>query len=122
MTGKLYRSGPGWRFGSDPAATPFTGLVGAEDWAIELTTEELEDFCRLFQQLAETMQAMAAELMPEEAIACELETDRIWLEASGFPNDYRLHLIVSTGRRAEGEWSAAAVSDLLQAVRSRHIF
>jgi hypothetical protein len=55
----------------------FAGLVGTENWAVELTAAELEDFGRLLLELAATMANMQAELMSEERISCEAESD--WL-------------------------------------------
>jgi hypothetical protein len=104
---RILKSGNGWRLGWDATASEFKGLVGGEDWAIELTEEEWNDFRRLSDQLHETLEQIAQELMEEERIACELESDRIWLEAEGFPNAYSLRLIVQTGRRAEGYWENA---------------
>lgn len=111
------QSGEGWRVGWNPDAGEFCGLIGGDDWAVELTEAELKDFCRLLPQLADTMQQMAAELMPEEKLQCEVESDRLWLEADGFPHAYDLHLLLMIGRRSEGSWTAAAVPGLLQAVR-----
>jgi len=34
----------GWRIGWNPNAAEFKGLVGTDDWAIELTETELNDF------------------------------------------------------------------------------
>jgi len=119
---RLVKSGAGWRLGWDPNAVEFKGLVGGEDWAIELTEAELNDFCRLTQQLAETMRAIASELMDEEKISCEAESDLLWLEAEGYPNAYSLHLIVQTGRSCEGHWSASTVPELLQALQILKVF
>ena len=105
--------GPGWRVGWNPTASPFTALLGSDTWALEFTSAELTDVCRLGQQLASTMTAMASELMDEERIACEQETALVWLEAKGFPHHYDLRLILLTGRGGEGTWPAAAVPDLL---------
>jgi len=113
---RILKTGEGWRLGWDAAASEFKGLVGGEDWTIELTEEEWNDFRRLSEQLHKALQQIAQELMDEERIACELESDRIWLEAEGFPNDYSLRLIVQTGRRAEGYWSNAA--ELRQALNT----
>lgn len=115
---QVLKSGSGWRLGWNPAAAEFQGLVGSDEWALELTAAELKDFCRLVVQLAETMTAMQAELMDEEAIACEVESDLIWLEAAGYPMAYRLSLMVQTGRRGEGTWAAEAIAELVQAARS----
>lgn len=104
---RILKTGDGWRLGWDAAAPEFKGLIGGEDWAIELTEEEWNDFRRLSDQLHEALQQIAQELMDEERISCELESDRIWLEAEGFPTAYSLRLIVQTGRRAEGYWENA---------------
>jgi hypothetical protein len=116
------RSGDGWRLGWDPEASEFCGLVGGEDWAIELTAPELNDFCRLVNQLADTINQLSDELMEEERISCEVESDLLWLEAEGYPNAYGLRLILLTGRRVEGAWTADAVSGLLQAIQVLHVF
>ncbi|MDP5017099.1 MAG: DUF1818 family protein, partial [Dolichospermum sp.] len=67
---RVMKSGIGWRIGWNPDAPEFKGLVGTEDWAIELTEAELNEFIRLSNQLADTMKALATELMDEEKIAC----------------------------------------------------
>ncbi|NES99824.1 MAG: DUF1818 family protein [Sphaerospermopsis sp. SIO1G2] len=119
---KVIKSGSGWRIGWNPGATEFTGLVGTDDWAIELTTAELEDFCRLSQQLAQTMKQLTDELMEEEKIACEMESDLLWMEVEGYPHSYCLRLILNTGRCAEAQWNSEVVPDLLQAVATLKVF
>ncbi|MCS6814475.1 MAG: DUF1818 family protein, partial [Cyanobacteria bacterium] len=47
MNDRLLQTGAGWRIGWDPSAPVFTGLIGGDHWAIELTDAELHDFCRL---------------------------------------------------------------------------
>lgn len=116
------KSGEGWRLGWDPDADEFRGLVGGADWAIELTEAELDDFCRLILQLQTALSQIDPELMEEERICCEVESDLLWLEAEGYPHCYTLRLIVLTGRRSEGFWSEAAVSDLIQATQSLKVF
>jgi hypothetical protein len=116
------KSGLGWRLGWDDAQSDYRGLVGGEDWAIELTAAELEDFCRLVTQLADTLSQIAQELMDEEKISCEVESDLLWLEAEGYPHAYELHLIVQTGRRCEGSWASEAVPGLVQAVQTLSVF
>ncbi len=116
------KSGEGWRLGWDATAPEFKGLVGGTDWAIELTEAELEDFCRLVLQLAQTMAQMSQELMEEERICCEAESDRLWLEVEGFPHAYEIHFILLSGRRAEGSWAESAVPALLQAVQTLKVF
>lgn len=119
---KQLKQGKGWRLGWNPLAVEFQGLLGGEAWAIELTGAEFSDFCRLFQQLATTINQMAAELMAEEAIACEASSDLIWMEVSGYPQQYSLSFILLTGRRGEGHWPAAIVPELLQATQTIQVF
>ena len=106
--------GDGWRVGWNCASTEFQALVGSDTWAMELTAAEFEDFCRLSQQLADTMATMANELMDGERIACGQETELVWLEAEGFPHQFDLRLMLLTGRCGEGNWPAAAVTGLLK--------
>lgn len=119
---RLVKSGEGWRIGWNPNAVKYKGLVGGDDWAIELTEAELNDFCRLLVQLAETMRKMAEELMDEEKIACEAESDLLWLEVEGYPHAYNLHLLVNSDRRCEGNWPTTAVPGLLQAIQIWQVF
>lgn len=111
-------SGAGWRVGWDPAAAHYPALVGTDDWSLELTAAELTDFRRLLSQLVDAIALIREELMDEEKIACEVESDRIWLEAEGYADAYDLHMIVLTGRRAEGCWQSQALPDFIQALQS----
>jgi hypothetical protein len=103
------KEGEGWRLGWNPDAIHFKGLVAGEHWALELTPAEFEDFCRLALQLADTVAAMAPELMAEERITCEVESDQLWLEAEGYPHQFSLRLLLLTGRRGEGAWPPETV-------------
>lgn len=116
------KSGSGWRLGWDAEASEFRGLVGGDDWAIELTEAELDDFCRLAAKLAEAVSHIAEELMDEEKISCEVESDLLWLEAEGYPRAYGLRLMLLSGRRAEGYWSEQAVPALLQSTQVLKVF
>lgn len=119
---RLIKSGAGWRIGWNPNASEYQGLVGTDDWAIELTEAELDDFCRLLTKLANTMKQLTAELMDEEKIACEAESDLLWMEVEGYPHEYSLRFILNTGRCAEGKWNASAVPSLLQATGMLKVF
>lgn len=119
---RVIKSGTGWRLGWNPDALQFKGLVGTEDWAIELTEAELNEFFRILNQLADTMKHLATELMEEEKIACEAESDLLWMEVEGYPQSYNLRFILNTGRGAEGKWEASAVSGLLQAIGMLKVF
>lgn len=119
---RLLRHGDGWRLGWDAAAPTYVALVGSDAWAIELTAAEWQDFRRLINQLTSAMAAAADELMPDEALDCEVESDRLWLGVSGVPHAYEVRLLLKTGRGAEGTWPAIAVAALLDAVRTLELF
>ncbi|MBW4478121.1 MAG: DUF1818 family protein [Tolypothrix brevis GSE-NOS-MK-07-07A] len=119
---RLVKSGSGWCIGWNPNAPEFKGLVGTDDWAIELTEAELNGFCRLLAQLADTMKQLESELMDEEKIACEAESDLLWMEVEGYPHAYILRFILNTGRCVEGKWNADAVAGLLQAAATLKVF
>ena len=119
---RVIKSGLGWRIGWNPDAAEFKGLVGTDDWAIELTEAELNEFCRLLNQLADTMKHLATELMDEEKIACEAESDLLWMEVAGYAHAYNLRFILNTGRGTEGKWEAGAVSELLPAIGMLKVF
>ncbi|WP_107671104.1 DUF1818 family protein [Cyanothece sp. BG0011] len=122
MSDRIIKKGQGWRLGWKNEKTDYPGLIGGEDWAIELTETEFTEFCRLFEQLATTMTAMKEELMEEERIACEAESDLLWLEVEGFPHAYSLRVILNQGRRCEGNWPAEVVRELYQAIQKLNIF
>lgn len=112
---RLLKQGQGWRWGFD-RNREYSALIGSEDWALELTEAEFQDFRRLLSQLKETMAMMATELMDEEKITCEIESDLLWLEAEGYPQAFSLHVILHQGRGCEGSWTAIAVAELIQSL------
>jgi hypothetical protein len=112
---KILKTGQGWRIGWNPSGAVYQGLIGGDDWAIELTETEWQDFRRLLSQLTATMAAMTSELMEEERIACEAESELLWLEVEGFPDNYSLRFILYQGRGCEGNLSATALQELLAA-------
>lgn len=119
---QILKTGVGWRLGWNPNATEYQGLVGGDDWAIELTQAELNDFCRLLTQLADTMTQMASELMDEEKITCEAESELIWMEVEGYPHAYNLQFILHKGRRGEGSWPAEVVPAVIQTTKILFVY
>ena len=115
---RLLQSGDGWRVGWHPHSFKYRGLVGTEDWAVELTEAELTDFCRTLERLIETMSQMKGELMDREKISCEAETTLLWMEVEGYPDLYTLRLILNCDRRCEGNWIEGVAPKLLDAFRS----
>ncbi len=116
------KEGIGWRLGYTPDASVFKGLVGGDRWAVELTEVEFADFCRLALQLADTVGAIATELMDEERFTCEQETPHIWLEVEGLPSAFELRFILLAGRQAEGGWDATATAEIIQAIPAVTLF
>jgi hypothetical protein len=114
--------GKGWRIGFNPEGSPFQGLVGAEDWAVELTRDEFDEFCQAAQQLSDTVDRFRTELMDEESITCEHTGERLYIEVRGYPERYQLSFILLTGRRAEGTWDSTATPELLRAIQMLQVF
>ncbi|NJK47273.1 DUF1818 family protein [Candidatus Gracilibacteria bacterium] len=122
MSDRTLKKGNGWRIGWNPTTEVYKGLVGGDNWAIELTEAEFNDFCRLLEQLTQTINGIAGELMDEERIACEAESKLLWLEVEGYSHDYSLRLILNQGRCCEGNWSQEAVVELVQAAQTLKVF
>lgn len=119
---RLLKEGKGWRIGWHENAQKYNGLIGAEDWAMELTAEEMQDFCRLLLKLAQNMTDMKDYLMDEEKITCETESELMWLEVEGYPDSYSLRLILNQGRCCEGNWHPEAVKELIKAIHNFNVF
>jgi hypothetical protein len=116
MGQRAIQEGEGWRIGWDSEATHYPGLLGGAHWAMELTAPEFQEICRLAQQLAQQMQAMADVLMDEESLTCDAESDLAWVEVNGFPDAFTLRFILQSGRRCEGAWDVVATGPLLRAM------
>jgi hypothetical protein len=113
---KQILSGQGWRLGWLPNADVFVGLLSGDRWSIELTESELKDFCSLGLRLAEAMNEMQAELSDQEKLTCDGETENLYIEATGYPDQFSFYLQLKTGRRFEGSWSEDVVPELLEAI------
>ncbi len=109
--------GPGWRVGRHFQASPYTALVGADTWALELTEQEWQDLGQGVQQLQIDLNAIQAHLMAEETITLEHQTERITLIATGYPHSYYLFLQLHQDRRGEGQWSTEVIPELIAAIQ-----
>ncbi|WP_036484155.1 DUF1818 family protein [Myxosarcina sp. GI1] len=119
---RLLKKGSNWRVGWDSEPKKYQGLIGSDSWAIELTAAEFKDFYRLLQQLVNTMAEMERELMDEERIACEAESNLLWMEVEGYPHAYDLRLILVGDRRCEGNWQAGAAVEMVRAIERMMVF
>jgi len=108
--------GEGWRLLIDPARQPFGVLIGGQDWAAELSTEELLVLGRAIGRLRAQHTALVDQLMAEESLELDLElplglAGSIWMALEGDRQDWALRFVLTpaAGVRAfEGAWSAAA--------------
>ncbi len=116
------KQGKGWRVGWNSDAPIYQGLIGTDDWAIELTTTEIKELQRLLSQLIESLSAIADQLMAEEKIVVELESDILWLEVEGYIDNYAFSLILHNHRRCEAHWPASAVPPLVQAIQTLQVY
>jgi hypothetical protein len=114
--GRSLRQGPGWRIGWNPEAKVYQALVGDDHWAVELTFNEFADLRRLADQLVSSLQAIAEELMAEESIELEAESEHIWVALEGSADRYSLRFILLGDRGSEGGWSETATAGFLQAL------
>ena len=118
----MLKSGKGWRVGWNPSAPIYKGLIGADDWAMELTEAEMHDFIRLLLQINQAIIDIHQHLMEEEKIICEVESEKIWLSAEGYPDNYSLRIILSQQRSCEGTWSENVISSIITATQSLTTF
>ena len=114
----MINKGKGWRIGWRADAPVYKGLIGTDNWAIELTKEEMQDFASLLIKINQVMIDMSEHLMDEEKITCELDTDLLWLEASGFPHEYSLTVIFSQQRSCEVSFPADVIPSFINTVQS----
>ena len=114
----MIKKGNGWRIGWKKDAPVYKGLIGTDDWAIELTQPEMEDFVRLLLEINQAIIDISEHLMDEETITCELESNLLWLEARGYAHQYSLTVILSQQRCCEVTLPAFVIPDLITTVQS----
>lgn len=123
--------GPGWRLQTEPSRLHFPALIGAEDWAVELSSAEYAALRRAILSLRLQWQELLPSLMAEEQLDLEvdltLESDatreqgslHVALSGDGTGWALRFVLTPASGSRAvEGGWGVQA-SALLAAALER---
>lgn len=118
----MIKQGSGWRVGWKTEDTLYQGLIGADDWAMELTRPEMDDFRRLLLQLSSAIADMSKHLMEEEVITCEVESELIWLGAEGYPDNYSLRVILNQNRSCEGTWRGEVIPNIILALKTLETF
>lgn len=116
--------GEGWRLLVDPARHPFPVLIGGAAWAAEFTWDEARQLRQLAGELERQLASIADQLMPEEAIALELERElspgSLWMELEGDRQRWSLRFVLSPspGRRAlEAGWEPQASAAICAALQ-----
>ena len=118
----IKKEGPGWRIIRDSSRENFSTLVGGESWAIELNQSEWETLVKVVIDLSDQYKKTKDQLMDEEDITLEMESNP-WLGIlKGDKNGWKLKLILdprdSLSRSAEFSWPRSVTSNLLNAMRT----
>ena len=118
----IKKEGPGWRIIRDSSRENFSTLVGGESWAIELNQSEWETLVKVVIDLSDQYQKTKVQLMDEEDITLELESNPWLAILKGDKNGWKLKLILdprdSLSRGAEFSWPRNVTSNLLHAMRT----
>ncbi|WP_071778322.1 DUF1818 family protein [Cyanobium sp. PCC 7001] len=114
--------GPGWRL-AVAAQGDWPVLIGGDGWAAEFSLLEARLLRRCVLRLVEQLEAIADQLMAEEAITLEVELPcppgSLWVELEGHCAAWRLRFVLDPGagaRGLEGSWSEQASSPLAAAL------
>ena len=104
----IKKEGPGWRIIRDSARGNFSTLIGGESWAIELTQSEWESLVKVVIDLSNQYHNIKDQLMGEEDITLELESNPWLAILKGDQYGWTLKLILdstdSFNRAAEVSW------------------
>tara|TARA_Y100001968_G_scaffold215749_1_gene198473 strand:+ start:130 stop:510 length:381 start_codon:yes stop_codon:yes gene_type:complete len=118
----IKKEGPGWRIIRDSSRDNFSTLIGGESWAIELNQYEWETLVKVVIDLSDQYQDIKAQLMGEEDITFELESNPWLAILKGDQHGWNLKLILasndSLNRGAEVSWPRTVTFDLINAVRT----
>ena len=92
----IKKEGPGWRLIRDSSRGNFSTLIGGESWAIELNQFEWKTLVKVVIDLSDQYKNIKDQLMGDEDITLELESDP-WLAClNGDQNGWRLKLILDS--------------------------
>jgi Domain of unknown function (DUF1818) len=90
--------------------------LGCSTWTIEFSPVEWEQFVQQFRTLAQTWQSIQEELMPEEALTLDSESETIRLQAEGQQEQWGMWLQICSGRKVEGYLEPPLVMELLKRI------
>ena len=118
----IKKEGPGWRIIRDSSRENFSTLIGGESWAIELNKSEWESLVKVVIDLSDQYKNIKDQLMGDEDITLELESNPWLAILKGNKNGWDLKLIIdsrdSLNRGAEVFWPRYVTFNLVNAMRT----
>ena len=114
--------GPGWRIIRDSSRDNFSTLIGGEHWAIELNLSEWNTLLKVILDLADKYNDVKGQLMGDEDITLELESNPWLAILKGDQYGWDLKLILnesgSMNRGAEIFWPRNVTDQVTNAMRT----
>ena len=118
----IKKEGPGWRIIRDSSRDNFSSLIGGESWAIELNQHEWETLVKVVIDLSDQYKAIQDQLMGDEDITIELESNPWLAILKGDQHGWKIKLILdsndSLNRGAEVSWPRDVTAHLTNAMRT----
>jgi len=118
----IKKEGPGWRLIRDSSRDNFSTLIGGESWAIELNQFEWKTLVKVVIDLSDQYKNIKEQLMGDEDITLELESDPWLAILKGDQYGWKLKLILdssdSLNRGAEVSWPRNVTTNVANAMRT----
>ena len=118
----IKKEGPGWRIIRDLSRDNFSTLIGGESWAIELNQSEWATFAKVVFDLSDQYEKVKDQLMGDEDITLELESNPWFGILQGDKHGWNLKLVLgscnSLSRGAEVYWPRSVTFHLAKAMRT----
>ena len=117
----IKKEGPGWRIIRDSSRDNFSTLIGGESWAIELNQSEWDKLVKIFIDLSDQYEEIKDQLMDDEDINLEMESNPWFAILKGDKDGWNLKLILngslSSNRSAEVFWPRNVTKQVANAMR-----
>lgn len=105
----MQREGPGWRLAIDKQRQGYQALIASDDWALELTSAEFEQFRNMCAKIVGQYKDCLDHLMAEENLELCLEEGAFWLELRGDCNGWALRFVLSSALGERGQREAGSI-------------
>ena len=117
----IKKEGQGWRIIRDSSRDNFSTLIGGESWAIELNQFEWETLVKVVIDLSDQYKDIKDQLMGDEDITLELESNPWVAILKGDQYGWNLSLVLSASgfcnRGAEVYWPRNVTNHVVNAMR-----